>query len=310
MINRPIKPERKKRARPLVRWHGGKWMIANWIIGFFPKHGLYTEAFGGGASVLLRKPPAPGSEIYNDLDETIWRIFRVLQDDAKAARLIWLLDRTPYARREFEEAYEPTDDDVEQARRTIVRSFMGYGSDGTAGVYPTGFRSIVTRAGKTPATEWANYTHGLELIRKRVKRVTLECQDAFELLVKFDQDDALHYVDPPYLPETRSQGNRRRGKGFHVYQHELTVDDHIRLLELLRGLRGMVVLSGYPSDLYDNTLPDWRREERGSYADGGGARTEVVWINPLCAQRLANEERARRAARVPLFAGDDHHVSH
>lgn len=298
-MNEPRTRERKKRARPLVRWHGGKWMIALWIIGFFPKHSLYTEAFGGGASVLLRKPIVAGSEIYNDLDETIFRLFKVLQDPEKAARLVWLLDRTPYARREFELAYESTDDDVEAARRTIVRSFMGYGSDGTAGVYPTGFRSVVTRAGKTPATEWANYTHGLELIIERVRRVTLECKDAFELLRQFDQEDALHYVDPPYLPETRSQGNRRRGKGFHVYQHELREEDHVRLLDLLMSLKGMVVLSGYPSDLYDSTLVGWRREERPSYADGGGARTEVVWINPLCAARLEQEHDAHH---VPLFA--------
>lgn len=301
-MNAPQKRPRKKRARPLVRWHGGKWMIAPWIIGFFPPHTLYTEAYGGGASVLLRKPPCSGSEIYNDLDETIVRIFKVLQDREKADRLIWLLERTPYARKEFEWAYQETDDEVEAARRTIVRSFMGYGSDGTAGVYPTGFRSIVTRAGKTPATEWANYTHGLAMLVDRVERVTLECKDAAEILRQFDGPDALHYVDPPYLPETRSQGNRRRGKGYHVYQHELTTEDHVRLLELLMKLEGMVVLSGYPSTLYDETLVGWRRAERPSYADGGGARTEVVWINPLCQERLDDEEQRQEAARAPLFA--------
>jgi DNA adenine methylase len=81
----------------------------------------------------------------------------------------------------------------------------------------------------------------------------------------------------------------------------------VRLLELLKGLRGMVVLSGYPSELYDETLVGWRREERAAYADGGGARTEVVWINPLCAQRLEEETEARRSARTPLFAVGDGH---
>lgn len=320
-MDAPRKRERKKRARPLVRWHGGKWMIAPWVIGFFPKHNLYTEAFGGGASVLLRKPPAPGSEIYNDLDETIVRIFKVLQDPEKADRLIWLLERTPYARKEFDWAYLCTGcseaiyvdchagciiDDVEAARRTIVRSFMGYGSDGTAGMYRTGFRSTVTRAGKTPATEWANYGHGLELIRERIQRVTLDCKDAFALLEQFDVEDALHYVDPPYLPETRSVGNNRRGQGYHVYQHELDEADHVRLLELLVSMKSMVVLAGYPSALYDDTLVGWRREERGSYADGGGKRTEVVWINPACAERLDEEAAARHRNRAPLFAGEVH----
>lgn len=65
------------------------------------------------------------------------------------------------------------------------------------------------------------------------------------------------------------------------------------------SLKGMVVLSGYPSELYDRTLAGWRREERASYADGGGARTEVVWINPLCAERLDVEHAAQHS---PLFA--------
>ena len=53
--------------RPVLRWHGGKWMLAPKIIAQFPPHRLYTEAFGGAASVLMRKPRAY-TEVYNDLD--------------------------------------------------------------------------------------------------------------------------------------------------------------------------------------------------------------------------------------------------
>jgi hypothetical protein len=49
------------------------------IIEHFPPHDTYLEPFGGAASVLLNKVPSP-VEVYNDLDERITRLFRVLRD--------------------------------------------------------------------------------------------------------------------------------------------------------------------------------------------------------------------------------------
>lgn len=118
----------------------------------------------------------------------------------------------------------------------------------------------------------------------------------------YDGPETLHFVDPPYLPETRSQGNRRRGAGYHVYQFEMSLDDHVQLLAFLQDLEGMVVLCGYPSVLYDESLAGWRREERSAYADGGAPRTEVVWINPRCQARLEQEARERLDDVIPLFA--------
>ena len=273
------------RRRPLVRWHGGKWKIAKWVIAHFPSHQVYVEPFGGGASVMSQKEPAKG-EIYNDLDETLISLFRVLQDPAQAERLIWLLERTPFARAEFDLAYEATDDPVERARRTLIRSFMGYGSDGTAGVYKTGFRRTVSNALKFPASEWKTYPAALRLTVERFRDVVLEQTDAFDLMPALDRPETLFYVDPPYHPATRSAGNRRRGQGYHVYSHEMDEEHHGALLELLAGLRGMVVLSGYPHPSYDRVLDGWRRVERDAYADGGRPRTECLWINPAAQARL------------------------
>ena len=277
--------------RPLIRWHGGKWRIAKWVISHFPPHLTYAELFGGGASVMIQKVPAK-AELYNDLDETLIQLFRVMQDPEKAERLIWLLERTPFSRAEFNLAYKVATDDVEAARRTIVRSFMGFGSDGTAGVYRTGFRRNVTNAGKFPASEWKSYPKALRRTIDRFRSVVIEQCDAFDLMGSLDAEETLFHLDPPYHPETRSQGNRRRGKGFHVYSHELEAVDHVRLLEAARSLTGMVVLSGYPHELYDDMLPDWKRVERIAHADGGRERTECLWINPAAAERLAQHTPA------------------
>jgi DNA adenine methylase len=126
-------------TRPVLRYHGGKWRLAPWIISHFPPHRIYTEAFGGAGSVLLRKPRAPFVEVLNDLDGEVVNLFRVLRDEQQSAQLCALLWRTPYARAEFVDSYEVIAAPVEQARRTVVRSFMGFGSDSASGAV-TGFR--------------------------------------------------------------------------------------------------------------------------------------------------------------------------
>src|ERR1041385_959981 len=110
-------------TRPVLRYFGGKWMLAPWIIEHFPAHRTYVEPFGGGASVLMRKPRSFG-EVYNDIDGEIVNVFRMIQREHRALQA--LLAATPFARDEFDLAYVPTDDPLEQARRTIVRSFMGF----------------------------------------------------------------------------------------------------------------------------------------------------------------------------------------
>jgi site-specific DNA-adenine methylase len=68
-------------ARPVLRYHGGKFRLAPRLIEIFPPHRVYTEVFGGGASVLFHKPRCY-SEIYNDLDGEVVNVFLVLQDRA------------------------------------------------------------------------------------------------------------------------------------------------------------------------------------------------------------------------------------
>jgi DNA adenine methylase len=94
--------------RPIMRYHGGKWRLAPWIISYFPIHKVYVEPFGGAASVLMRKPRSHG-EVYNDLDDEIVNVMRVLRDPGMCDALANSLALTPYSRTEFEQAYEPTD---------------------------------------------------------------------------------------------------------------------------------------------------------------------------------------------------------
>jgi DNA adenine methylase len=264
----PVPASIPLRGRPVLRWHGGKWNLAPWVIGFFPPHRCYVEPFGGAASVLIRKPRSY-AEVYNDLDGDAVNLFRVLRSD-RAGELVELLRLTPFARDEFMEAYSQADDPVERARRLITRSFMGFGSNGHA--RSTGFRANSNRSGTTPAHDWANYPDALVGIVERLKGVVIENRDAKQVMATHDGPETLHYVDPPYVLSTRSDTSKD-------YAVELSDEDHDELLQFLRGLTGTVILSGYAHQLYDDALSDWHRVERKHLADGAKARTEVLWIN-------------------------------
>lgn len=254
--------------RPVLRWHGGKWKLAPWIISHFPSHRVYVEPFGGAASVLLRKPRAY-AEVYNDLDDEVVNLFSVLRGP-RAAELVEALRLTPFASTEFKAAYAASADTVERARRTVVKSFQGFGSNAIHRA--SGFRSNSNRSGTTPARDWRNYPEALPAIIDRLRGVTITCRDACEVMAAHDAPEALHYVDPPYVMATRTDAGAD-------YAHEMTDAQHTDLLAFLRTLKGKVVLSGYPHPSYDAALEGWRRIERKALADGAAERTEVLWIN-------------------------------
>lgn len=259
-------------TRPLVRYHGGKYKLADWIISHFPPHKVYTESFGGGGSVLLKKPRSY-AEIYNDLDGEIVNLFKVVRDNGQ--QLTDKLKLTPFAREEFESAYIKSDDPIEQARKTVVKSFMGFGS---TSIMEKDHKGSGFRTGSTnkqisafPAGEWPSYAENLPSIVQRMRGVLIENKDAKLIMSSHDGEETLHYVDPPYVFSTRDKGDD--------YKHELSDDQHKELAVFLRGLKGKVVLSGYSSAMYDELYSGWSRVEIAALADKAKKRTEVLWMN-------------------------------
>ena len=262
-------------ARPVLRYHGGKWKLAPWIISHFPAHRVYVESYGGAASVLLRKQRAY-AEVYNDLDGEIVNLFRVLRNPAQARELVRLVRLTPYARSEFDESYIIASDPIEQARRLLVRSWQGFGARGTNGMN-TGFRTGFRKSGSTGADNWCDFPASVPAVVERLCGVTIENRQACDVMRANDSRDTLHYVDPPYVWDTR---NTSKVKGNPVvYRHEMTDDDHRELAVVLHGLKGIVALSGYASPLYSELYADWQCVERAAFADGARKRTELLWLN-------------------------------
>lgn len=264
-------------SSPVIRYHGSKFRLADWVIRHFPKHTCYTESFGGAAGVLLQKPRAY-AEVYNDLDGEVVNLFRVLRNEDDRNKLIELLVFTPYSRIDFQEAWEPCDNSIEKARRLIIRAQMGFGSAGASkGI--TGFRIDTKRAYGTAQSLWVTYPNHLADVGQRLSGVLIENRPAIQILRDHDGAETLHYVDPPYVHDTRYSG----AKTGRVYRHEMTDQDHEELLKVLLDLDGKVIVSGYPSELYNDYLGQWKRVDtsaRISSGRGTDTRTECLWINP------------------------------
>lgn len=227
----------------------------------------------------MRKPRCK-SEIYNDLDSEIVNVFRVLRDAKKAKSLERLLRLTPFSREEFDEAYNvEVKDPVERARRTIVRSFMGHGADSTTRMNKSGFRGKTWQQNKAASVEWQTYFDALPAFTERLAGVLIENRDAKEVMAANDTPQTLHYIDPPYHFDSRSSGDK------HGYRHEMDHDDHVELIEFLKELTGMVIVSAYRHPIYDSL--GWKAVAKSTLADGAAEREEVLYLNPAAERAQA-----------------------
>lgn len=272
--------------RPVLRWLGGKFRLARWIIAHFPYHDLYVEPYGGAASVLLQKERAY-NEVWNDLDGDLVNLFRVMRGP-QAAELLRQLHLTPYAEAEYQLALQVAEDPIERARRMIVRSHMGHGTGGARLDRPTGFRMDGTSIGTNVAGEWAELPAALEAVCTRFKGVTIVQRPALQLIRRYNDPKALIYLDPPYIPDTRSAKSKKGGEKYHTYQHEMTVQQHEEMLDEIAASRAMIVLSGYPNDLYAERLKGWTRRTCAARAHRNSPRTEGLWLSPAVIQAQAH----------------------
>jgi DNA adenine methylase len=259
--------------RPPVKWHGGKRYLSHRIIAHFPPHRTYLEPFGGAASVLLNKSPA-SVEVYNDLDERIARFFRVLRDHRDEFHR--LLTLTPYSEVEFERAAEPANNEIEQARRDFVRWRMSLGGRGDS------FSFTLHRVRRQMADVVSGYLSMIDVelpkIVDRLRHVQIISRPALEAIRTWDSPDTLIYCDPPYVHETRHEGSR------NVYGVEMTEQDHRELAAALNTCQAKVVLSGYPSALYNDLYAAWRTVtfDIANHAAGGRTKArkqEKLWLN-------------------------------
>ncbi|MEI8194359.1 MAG: DNA adenine methylase [Phycisphaerae bacterium] len=256
-------------STPLT-YFGSKKRLAPAIISLFPpnfQNLTYIEAFGGGAAILFAKPKSR-LEIYNDLDGAAVNFFRVLRDDP--AELKRRLTLTPFSRGEYEQCrngYEAVIDPIEYARQYYVLIMQSFSKRFCAGW-------TFKRDTDTPGS-FANKVDNLEWTAERLRGVMIEHLDFRKLIAKHDSDHAFWVCDPPYAPTTRSSNADK-------YRCEMTLQDHLDLLAMLKEVKGRVLLCGYYCEEYARALKGWEMRSASVQSLSGRVgerRTETVWTN-------------------------------
>lgn len=259
-----------------VTWFGSKSRLVKEIVAHFPPHQTYVDVFGGSGAVLLGKKPAK-VEVYNDLNSKMAALFRVLSDREKTRELVRRLELTPYSRETFQlarAAVEIEQDEIELAKLMIVVQRQSHGGlakqwsycvDAPAGGYSASVRKFHTGIERLPA------------VQDRMRKVQVENLCFSDLLPRYDRENTLFYLDPPYVPDTRINGS---------YEKEMSIDDHRQLVSLLLSLKGMSVLSGYRTPVYAPLEEaGWKVVEIETFASTSKhrtPRTECLWISPNC----------------------------
>lgn len=260
--------------RPPFKCHGGKSYLAKWIIENLPENYqemVYLEPFCGGASVLLNKEPSK-EEIINDLDADIINLLRVVRD--QCTQFLRKIKTIGYKEANFEAALTRTEfpSDLHKAVNEFVLRRMSRG--GLKKAYAWSNRQRGGQPGEINA--WETIIDLLPKISERLQNVIVLNKPAVQLLKVFDEPNVLVYADPPYLHETR--------ESVDAYKHEMLVDDHIALADVLNGFKGKVLLSGYPSRLYNKLYKNWRCEKKkianhASQQKVKPIKLELLWCN-------------------------------
>jgi len=254
--------------RPALRYYGGKWKLAKWIISYFPKHMSYLEPCFGAGSVLLQKRRSQ-IETVNDLDSNVVNFFKMLRD--RSENLIKKIELTPWAKEEVEKAFEETENLIEKARRFWIRcNMISFQDDSMV------FR---IRKGKgKPPSNTAVISDYLYKTAKRLQGVQIEKLDAIESIKKYENKNCLIYFDPPYVKSSRTSNGK--------YQYEMGDSYHIKAAEVLNDYKGKVVISGYNCSLYDKLYKDWKRVDKKAVGNSQSKKIESLWLCPKTVKEL------------------------
>lgn len=265
--NATITQNKNKPVKPITRYPGAKWSRAGWIIPYFPRFRTYVEPYFGSGAVFFSLPEVPEYAVLNDKSKSVVNLFEMIR--TRGPELCAMVELTPWARDEYDASFQQTGDPLEDARRFLVRCWQAHGTRLNG---KTGWRNRGSDDGGMTYSLWNQVPERIAVVIEKLKYAEIENREALEIIERYsDDEDALMYVDPPYMLSTRNGA---------LYEHEMVHDqEHIDMLDVLDKHVGPVVLSGYAHPLYDERLKHWQRVTKQSAVEKGQTRIEVLWLN-------------------------------
>jgi DNA adenine methylase len=227
----------------IIKRVGGKYKITDWICDNIPSGNIFVDVFGGSGvvldSVMSRFQNVPRQDmrfVFNDLDDKIYNLFKVLRDNP--LKLAYQILSTPYSRKEFNAAIGILSssqyrllDDIERARIFVIANRQSFGATMSK-------PWSITKDGEINYKTWDQMPDIIVETAKKWKSVYLECLDYKQILDKWDSERTVFYLDPPYEGVEKSYYDVNKDHGF----------DHIEMFKALQQIRGSYAVSYYGGD--------------------------------------------------------------
>jgi DNA adenine methylase len=227
-----------------IKYFGGKGTMFNEIIKHFPNKDdfdTYIEPFGGSYSIGLKLQDVPKIEFYNDLDNNVYCLYKVLSDPILFQEFKEKLDLVPYSefiRNEFKE-YLKLD-----TLTTIQRAFYFFYVNRTSHNGVGGFskNTYIRRNMSKSISDFLSSIDRLPELHNRLSNIIVTNTDGIELIKKHSEPRTLIYCDPPYEHSTRTSAR---------YSVDMDRDGHLVFLDAVVESKSKILISGYDCELYD-----------------------------------------------------------
>lgn len=262
----------------IIRYYGSKGSMWKSLLKHFPTaYGVYIEPFGGSATMLFCQ--RADIEVYNDLEQNVYSLFKVVSDEYLFYHFKERLDLTPYSeqlRAEYKERLKLAGLDViDRAYYFFYVNMTSVNGLGGLSIHTTAVRRKMSKG----VSDYLSKVDGLLELHQRLSSVMILNRSAFDILERYQTPETFYYLDPPYHQTTRT--GARYAVDFSNKQHE-------QLIDTIINHPSMIMLSGYDCAAYDRLLTNERWQKYSFQVNTISAKripktkTETIWINYPC----------------------------
>lgn len=226
-----------------IKYFGGKGTMFNSIIHYFPdrtKYNTYIEPFGGSFSIGLMKEPVE-IEMYNDLEQNVYSLYKVLSDPEMFKQFKEKCDLVLYSediRAEFIRNLKS--DNLSMVDRAFNFFYVNRTSHNGVGGFSK--NTYVRRGMSKSISDFLSAIDRLPELHDRLSRVIVTNMDGIEMIYKYNTSNVFLYCDPPYEQSTRTSTR---------YKVDMDREKHVEFLRACVESNARILISGYDCELYN-----------------------------------------------------------